>query len=101
MITKNSNPLLTAKDWLFSKRLKYNKGLITSGFIAFILYCSLEPIFIEPHEEFEETIFEMAFQGMFYLIMILIANVFYSLGWLLDMWFNHKIARCLEHGYTH
>ena len=77
-----------ARIWWGAKRWKYNKGLIIAGFIAFILYSILGPIFIAPHEEFEETLFTIAFQGIFYLIMIGVANVFYNLGWLLDVNFN-------------
>jgi hypothetical protein len=79
---------MQSKQWWWSKRCKYNKGLIIAGFIAFLLYCILGPIIIAPHEEFEETIFEMAFQGVAYLLMMGIANVFYTLGWIIDISFN-------------
>lgn len=79
---------LTSKQWWWSNRLKYNKGLIITGFIAFMLYCILGEIVIAPREEFEETIFEMAFQCTGYLIMMIIANAFYTLGWLIDILLN-------------
>jgi len=88
MENKGLSPNLASKLWWFNKRLQYNKGLLISGFIAFLLYCILGDIFIEPHEEFEETIFVMAFQGFFYLIIIGIANIFYTLGSLIDIAFN-------------
>lgn len=69
-------------------RLKYNIGLMIAGFIAFLLYCILGPIIIAPHEEFEETLFEMAFQGIAYLIMMGLANIFYTLGWMIDSSYN-------------
>ena len=75
---------VTARQWWQANRLKYNIGLVIAGFIAFLLYCILGPIIIGPHEEFEETIFEMAFQGFAYLIMMGIANIFYTLGWMID-----------------
>lgn len=78
-----------ARAWWWKNRAKYNKGLLIAGIVAFILYCFLGPIFIAPHAvEFEETIFEMAFQGIAYLFMMMIANVFYTLGSLIDIWFN-------------
>ena len=80
--------LSAAKQWWWRNRLKYNIGLIIAGFIAFMLYCILGPIIIEPHEEFEETIFQIAFQGFAYLIMMGIANIFYTLGWAIDSSFN-------------
>jgi uncharacterized membrane protein len=85
-----------SKKWWWSKRCKYNKGLIIAGFIAFMLYCILGEIIIAPHEEFEETIFEMAFQGVAYFIMICIANAFYTLGWIIDISFNSKNSQCFR-----
>ena len=82
--------LSAAKQWWWRNRLKYNIGLIIAGFIAFMLYCILGPIIIAPHEEFEETLFEMAFQGVAYLIMMGIANVFYTLGLIIDCSFNEN-----------
>jgi len=79
---------LTAKQWWFNNRGKYNKGLIIAGFIAFVLYCVLGPIVIAPHEEFEETLFEMAFQGVGYIVMMCIANLVYTLGLIVDISFN-------------
>jgi hypothetical protein len=58
------------------------------------MYCILSllrswPFIIEPHEEFEDTTFEMAFQGFGYLIMMMIiANFPYTLGWIIDISFN-------------
>lgn len=86
-VGNNSNSL-TAKQWWWFKRSRYNKGLLVAGFVAFLIYCILGPIIIQPHEEFEETIFAVAFQGVFYLIMMGVANMFYSLGWLIDVSFN-------------
>lgn len=79
---------LVSEKWWSSQRLRYNKGLLIAGFIAFLLYCILGEFIIAPHEEFEETIFEMAFQGVAYSIMIVIANAFYLLGYLTDISFN-------------
>jgi hypothetical protein len=86
----NAENRAISRQWWLSHRLKYNKGLIIAGVIAFFLYCILGEIFIAPHEEFEETAFEMAFQGLLYLIMIGIANAFYSLGYLTDIFFNRN-----------
>lgn len=85
MVIKN---LSESSKWWWYKRCKYNKGLIISGVTAFLLYCILGPIIIAQHEEFEETIFEMAFQGDAYLFMIVIANVIYTPGWVIDIIFN-------------
>lgn len=80
--------IVERRQWWWSKRLKYNLGLIISGFIAFMLYCILGQAIIAPKEEFEVTLFTIFFQGFGYLIMICIANVLYTLGWFIDMLFN-------------
>jgi len=92
-ITKSNSSMnienrLISKKWWCYNRLRYNKGLLIAGFIAFLLYCILGPIIIAPHEEFEETIFEMTFQGGLYLWMIIVANIFYNIGATIDEYFN-------------
>jgi hypothetical protein len=79
------------KNWWSERRWKYNRGLVIAGIVAFFLYAVLGGILIEPHDDtFEVTLFTTAFQGMGYLIMILVANVFYNLGPLLDRLLNKK-----------
>lgn len=69
------------KEWWSQRRLNYNLGLIISGFIAFVLYVILGINLIMPYDfEFEITLFTIVFQGIGYLVMIVIANLFYSLG---------------------
>jgi hypothetical protein len=77
-------------QWWQNRRVKYNKGLILAGFSAFLIYCIVGEIFVAPYEEFEVTVFTTAFQGVGYLIMMGIANVFYTLGFLFDHSFNKR-----------
>jgi hypothetical protein len=84
----NTDTLTTPSQWWLYKRIAYNKGLVIAGIIAFALYCVLGPIIIAPHEEFEVSLFTMTFQGCAYFIMICIANIFYTLGWIVDTSFN-------------
>lgn len=90
LLNMNIENIDASKNWWRSNRYNYNKGLLISGFIAFMLYCVLGPIIIAPHEEFEETIFEMTFQGGAYFFMMVLANIFYSLGWVIDLLFNNS-----------
>lgn len=77
------------KDWWSQRRLNYNLGLIISGFIAFVLYVILGINLIMPYDsEFEITLFTIVFQGIGYLIMIVFANLFYSLGVRQDLNYN-------------
>ena len=85
----SSDKINTIRQWWWHKRWKYNKGLVIAGIVGFLLYCILGPIFIAPHAiEFEETIFDIAFQGVAYLLAMIIANIFYSLGSIIDISFN-------------
>lgn len=79
----------TSRKWWASRRLKYNKGLVIAGITAFIFYAVLGEILIMPYDsEFEITLFTIAFQGIGYLFMMLIANLFYNLGHIADNMFN-------------
>jgi hypothetical protein len=75
--------------WWASRRWKYNKGLIIAGIAAFLLYAILGGILIEPYDnDFEVTLFTIGFQGIAYLFMMGIANLFYFLGPVLDKALN-------------
>ena len=71
------------KEWWEKKRLNYNIGLLISGILAFILYIIVVEFIVmksEKNWEGEITIFTILFQGIGYLVMIGIANLFYYLG---------------------
>ena len=81
-------------QWWRSRRRKYNIGLIRAGVLAFVLYfliiqvkSSVNVQNIDP-ERYEITLFTTFFQGVVYLIMMGIANIFYNLGPLIDGWLN-------------
>ncbi|MCB4800280.1 hypothetical protein [Neotamlana laminarinivorans] len=68
------------KKWWSEKRLKYNLGLIISGFLAFIAYSLVVQYVIPVAPDVEITLFTIIFQGIGYLIMMGIANIFYNIG---------------------
>lgn len=79
----------TNKEWWASRRLKYNIGLVIAGITAFILYVILGSTLIMPYDEnFEITLFTTIFQGIGYLFMMFVANLFYNLGHVADKMFN-------------
>jgi len=70
-------------EWWSEMRLKYNYGLIFSGILAFILYVIVVEFIVlksTKNTDIEITLFTTIFQGIGYLIMIGIANLFYNLG---------------------
>ncbi len=76
--------------------MKYNVGLVIAGISAFILYITILEIKsgmdtqnMDP-EKYEFTLFTTLFQGIGYLIMMGIANLFYFLGPFSDKIFNRK-----------
>ncbi len=80
-----------AKKWWADRRLKYNLGLVTAGILAFICYVIAGVNLIMPYDnDFEITLFTTAFQGVGYLFMILIANLFYNLGYWADKHYNKQ-----------
>ena len=91
METQKNNSTPNIQELWKKKRRKYNIGLIISGILSYILYVVLGSIFIAPYDnEFEITILGFIFQGFFFLITILVANIFYNLGAFADKTFNKK-----------
>ena len=81
----------TSKEWWRSRRKKYNSGLVVAGLLAFVCYVIIGANFIMPFDDqFEITLLTTVFQGVGYLIMIGIANLFYNLGYWADLKYNEK-----------
>ncbi len=77
----NIDKQIPTMNWWNKKRIKYNIGLIKSGFLAFICYALVVQFMIIPKDPYAEiTHFTTLFQGVGYLIMMLIANIFFFLG---------------------
>jgi hypothetical protein len=76
----------TINQWWESRRPRYNIGLLISGALAFTLYATLGSAWGD--SDFEITIFTTIFQGVAYLFMIGIANIFYFLGPYVDKRMN-------------
>lgn len=84
-----SSDKTNVRKWWFERRFTYNMGLIISGIISFLLYAFLGEMLIAPYDyTFEITLFTIFFQMIGYLIMVIIANIFYSLGYFIDIYFN-------------
>lgn len=66
--------------WWGARRLRYNVALVIAGILAFIAYVAVGITLLPRDAEFEVTIFTTLFQGIGYLFMIGVANVFYFLG---------------------
>lgn len=71
-------------QWWQSNRLKYNWGLVKAGFLACVTYGISVEIFIEYLEDVEITLFTIFFQGLFYLFAMLVANIAYTGGPVLE-----------------
>lgn len=83
LVTWNKKKELREK-WWNDRREKYNIGLILSGIIAFIIYALVVEFIVPSSEGIEITIFTIIFQGIGYLFMIGIANIFYNLGAIIE-----------------
>lgn len=80
---------VSSKKWWSNRRKKYNVGLVMAGVVAFICYAIVGATLIMPYDkQFEITLFTTVFQGIGYLFMLLIANLFYNLGYWVDQMFN-------------
>lgn len=80
-----------SRVWWNAKRIKYNIGLLIAGLAAFILYIILNASLTYPHDKtFEITFFTTVLQIVAYLFMMLLANIFYGLGYFFDIQLNKK-----------
>lgn len=83
----------TRKKWWEKKRLNYNVGIILSGITSFILYVLIVEFIVfksEKNWDGEITIFTLISQGIGFLFMIGIANLFYFLGSFSETIFKPK-----------
>jgi hypothetical protein len=79
------------RNWWRQRRFQYNIFLALAGIIAFIYYAILGSLLIAPYvDDFEITLFTILFQGIGYLIMMGIANIFYNLGYWIDKKYNKQ-----------
>lgn len=86
-----------SKAWWQQKRFQYNKGLVIAGISSFFLYAILASYLIAPYDkEFEITLFTTLFQGISYLFVMGVANLFYDLGYLVDSRFNKADNECFR-----
>ena len=60
--------------------MRYNKALLMAGILAFIAYVAVGTTLLPREADFEVTIFSTLFQGIGYLFMVGLANLFYYLG---------------------
>lgn len=90
-ISEEINEILWAQKWWHVRRLKYNIGLAGGGILALLCYMLVSIKLIMPYDpEFDITLFTIAFQAIGYCILMIVANLFYNLGFWADKRFNHS-----------
>ena len=67
-------------NWWRSKRLNYNLWLVVAGISAFVTYAVLVFSFQKAIPDLEVTAFTTLFQGIGYLLAMVLANLFFFLG---------------------
>src|SRR5258708_3675726 len=70
----------SAAAWWDRQRIRYNIGLVLAGVAAFSLYAAVIEMRSEMCPGFEIAAFTILLQGVGYLVVIGVANVFYNLG---------------------
>lgn len=79
--------LVDSREWWKHRRKIFNVELIFAGFFAFLGYCIVGQYFIRG---FESTIFTIAFQGIGYLVYMVIANILYTFGRIVEQEVNRS-----------
>ena len=79
------------KKWWKDHRKIYNKGLLISGAVSFLLYVLVVEFYANPKgAEIEISLLTILFQGIGYLVAIGVANLFYNLGGTSEKLINPK-----------
>lgn len=82
----------TTQSWWEVHRGKFNWSLLFAGLVAFLLNAIILPIIVADIPQFglQGGIFQFLIQSLAYLIYIGVANVFFTLGPLMENIFNPK-----------
>lgn len=76
-----------ARLWWLHQRIKFNKALMISGMLTFVIYTLFTAqIFGSPY--LTVTLNTMMVELIVYVFYMLMANLFYTIGWLSDLAFN-------------
>lgn len=68
-----------------STRIKYNKGIVISGIVSFILVILIDEFIAQPRGiDFEITIFTIVIQGILFCLYLSVANLIFSFGKMLE-----------------
>jgi hypothetical protein len=102
MGTEIGTPELSAHTilpWWGKRLIIYNVGLVLAGILAFTAYVlvitKFESVLFSPGEDWDGfSGFVLVFQAVAYLFMMLVANVCFCLGPLLEAWLKPRnVAR--------
>jgi len=83
-----SDNAVSLSEWWFNKRLQYNKGLLFTGLLGFLVLTLQQTL--NSSKNTEELIQKMQVAGVGLLIFLLLANIAFGLGFVIDYMFNHK-----------
>jgi hypothetical protein len=81
---KVSDSISDTFRWWSAHRLRYNVGLLLGGLVAFLLYVTFAWTFAHRFNQLEITAFTIAFQALAFAVVVVIANVCYFLGPLVE-----------------
>ena len=90
------SPLSTRGDiirWWETRRYAFNAFLLAVGFASWILVMIAGSAAVKPGEDFEEPL-AMLFGTVIYAVM---ANIFYTMGWVVDTIFYNGRPRTRLH----
>jgi len=77
-------------SWWFRHRLKYNNALLFTGLIGFLFQAVLHPFKYLDREISISLLQNIEISGTFFGIFLLLANIAFTAGSVLDLLFNHQ-----------
>lgn len=79
---------ISVSHWWLQKRLHYNKGLLFTGLMGFVTQATVQQSFA--NKLISGVLFDMRISGVCFIVFLILANVAFTLGSILDLLFNHQ-----------
>lgn len=83
-----SEETISLSQWWFNKRLQYNKGLLFTALLGYLALTIDYTLSADEHPD--DLITLMQISGVALLVFLLLANIAYGAGFVIDYFFNNE-----------
>jgi hypothetical protein len=84
--------------WWLHKRLQYNKGLLFTALMGFVVQAMQQPFNTNAKQIIDGLMPEMRLAGTVLIVFLILANIAFTVGSIIDLLFNHKNSQSFREG---